>query len=293
MPTQAGDMPAAAPAPQASTAPVQYDSNPFIATLSALAKVITVNPFSALLIVLTFVGVVVGLFIIVGILGAVLGKAGVLAPILIVLIYLFAVPTLTGALASLYLHSAEDKKLGTFELIQLGISKMFPLLGLIILTGLVVGLGFLLFIIPGLIFAAWFSLSVYAMMDENLGPIAAMKRSKSLVKGHVWEIFGSMFSTSLLGSSGLLAPAVASSGLGARYTQLTALKASGQPSPKVHWTNYALPLLGIVFIVGYFALVSLSVLSGVQQVQRKSLQVQSQVQQQQDLFNSNNNIPSQ
>ncbi len=60
-------------------------------------------------------------------------------------------------------------------------------------TGLLAGLaifgGFILFIIPGIIFALWFSQSCYIVINENLSNTAALKRSKAYIKGRMWEVF--------------------------------------------------------------------------------------------------------
>src|SRR5262249_4398917 len=63
------------------------------------------------------------------------------------------------------------------------------LLGVSILTGLGVGLGFLLFIVPGVILFTRWSLSVPVVMLEGLSPRAAMRRSSELVRGRWWSVF--------------------------------------------------------------------------------------------------------
>ncbi len=62
----------------------------------------------------------------------------------------------------------------------IGVSILFPLL---VLVGLV------LLIIPGLFWAIRFSFSQIAMVDKNLGPVAAMKESYRITKGLFWKLF--------------------------------------------------------------------------------------------------------
>jgi uncharacterized membrane protein len=59
-----------------------------------------------------------------------------------------------------------------------------------ILVSLGVFVGLILFIIPGIILALRWSVALPACVVENLGPIAAMRRSADLTKGHRWQIFG-------------------------------------------------------------------------------------------------------
>ncbi|GAI05360.1 unnamed protein product [marine sediment metagenome] len=55
-----------------------------------------------------------------------------------------------------------------------------------LLTGLIVGLGFLLLIIPGIIFTIWFVFSTYTVICEDKKGFKALSRSKELVKGYWW-----------------------------------------------------------------------------------------------------------
>lgn len=74
------------------------------------------------------------------------------------------------------------------------------------LVSLATGLASLLFIIPGIIVAVKLSLTLPAVVCEGLGPIAAMRRSSRLVKGHGWSVFGVLcllFLTTLVASLAL------------------------------------------------------------------------------------------
>lgn len=55
-----------------------------------------------------------------------------------------------------------------------------------ILVGLITIGGFLLLIIPGIIFAVWFSFAVYFVVLQNKKTIEALKESKQLVTGYWW-----------------------------------------------------------------------------------------------------------
>ena len=48
--------------------------------------------------------------------------------------------------------------------------------------------GFILLIVPGIIFAVWFSFSIYGIAIEEHDPILALKDSKNLVFGRWWAV---------------------------------------------------------------------------------------------------------
>lgn len=53
-----------------------------------------------------------------------------------------------------------------------------------------VGLGLVVFIIPGIIVLCRLAFVPYLVMDQDLGPIAAVEKSWKITKGHAWNIFG-------------------------------------------------------------------------------------------------------
>jgi hypothetical protein len=65
-----------------------------------------------------------------------------------------------------------------------------PYLGASILVLLAVMAGFILLIIPGIIVGLGLSLTGYLVIDKGLGPVAAIKESWRLTKGHKWQILG-------------------------------------------------------------------------------------------------------
>jgi len=63
------------------------------------------------------------------------------------------------------------------------------LLGVSLLTGIGVGVGLFLLVVPGLILFTRWSLAVPAVMLEGRSPRNAMRRSAELVRGHGWQVF--------------------------------------------------------------------------------------------------------
>jgi len=52
------------------------------------------------------------------------------------------------------------------------------------------GIGFVLLIVPGIIFACRLSFVSYLVMDKGLDPVAAIEKSWFMTRGHGWRIFG-------------------------------------------------------------------------------------------------------
>jgi hypothetical protein len=65
-------------------------------------------------------------------------------------------------------------------------SRLGGLIGLALLIALVVGVGFILLIIPGIIFLVFLAVAVPAFIVERLGVTGSMSRSWGLVRGQWW-----------------------------------------------------------------------------------------------------------
>ncbi|MFA6919072.1 MAG: hypothetical protein WC244_03100 [Patescibacteria group bacterium] len=81
-----------------------------------------------------------------------------------------------------------DSEMTVKEALKKSVSLFWKYLGWAILFGIIVMVGFLLFIVPGIIISIMFSLSALVLVLEGAGPIGALKRSKELVKGFWWTI---------------------------------------------------------------------------------------------------------
>ncbi|MDO9464930.1 MAG: hypothetical protein Q7J67_06500 [bacterium] len=74
------------------------------------------------------------------------------------------------------------------ESYKAGLEKIFPYAWVSILVFLSTFGGFLLLIIPGIIFFIWFGFAPYVCIIEEIGSTGALKRSKQLVKGNWWYV---------------------------------------------------------------------------------------------------------
>jgi hypothetical protein len=59
-----------------------------------------------------------------------------------------------------------------------------------IMVGVVVLLGLVALVIPGIIFAVWFGFAYFILIFEGKKGVEAMKASKAYVKGRWWPVFG-------------------------------------------------------------------------------------------------------
>jgi hypothetical protein len=76
------------------------------------------------------------------------------------------------------------------ECLSRGLSLILPVIGVALLTGLLVGIGTVLFIIPGIIVAVMLWVAIPVAVVERPGVIDSLKRSADLTKGYRWTIFG-------------------------------------------------------------------------------------------------------
>jgi uncharacterized membrane protein len=73
-----------------------------------------------------------------------------------------------------------------------------------ILVGVIVGIGFALLIIPGIIFACRLAFVSYLVMDEKLEAIEAVKKSWEMTRGFSWTIFGMGFMSFFIAIAGVI-----------------------------------------------------------------------------------------
>lgn len=76
------------------------------------------------------------------------------------------------------------------ELISAAMPAIGALIVFSILSGIAIGIGFILLIIPGLILLTIWSVGAPAIVAEGRGPLEAFGRSWELVKGQTWTVFG-------------------------------------------------------------------------------------------------------
>ncbi|EKE14382.1 MAG: hypothetical protein ACD_12C00540G0002 [uncultured bacterium] len=108
------------------------------------------------------------------------------------ILYLWGMATII-----MFLGNAE-KNLSIKEYLFLGFPKTWETFWLQILLGIIIGIGTILLIIPGIIFAIWYNFSYFTCLLENRGVIKSLGESKKLVKGYGFSVFLRLFVLGLI-----------------------------------------------------------------------------------------------
>jgi hypothetical protein len=95
-----------------------------------------------------------------------------------------------GALTRATVADSEGHHATFGECISAGLRVILPLIGVAILVGLGVMLGFILLIVPGVILLLMWSVAAPAVVVERDGVFQALGRSRELTRGARWKILG-------------------------------------------------------------------------------------------------------
>ncbi len=94
-------------------------------------------------------------------------------------------------------YAAEDKKRSFSECLSLSWKSFGSGLVLSFCLGFILIIGYILFIIPGIILSVCLYFALPVLLYEKVGILEAMKRSMALVKGYWWSILGRVLLLSL------------------------------------------------------------------------------------------------
>jgi hypothetical protein len=140
--------------------------------------------------------VYVGIAILSAILVGLLGWFGALVAAALRLIGVFWVQgALTRAVQDIRDGRADLSVGETFKSVQ---DKIGPIAGASILAVLGIAIGLLLLIVPGLFLITIWSLIVPAIVLENVGALDSFGRSRAIVRGNEWNVFGVVVLTFLV-----------------------------------------------------------------------------------------------
>jgi hypothetical protein len=132
-----------------------------------------------------------GGFLSIGLLSSKFAAGGIgLLILLAILFFVVAfISQVWGQTALLYAIKDSQEGIGVGEAYRRGWHKIFSYLWVSLLVGFITLGGFLLLIIPGIIFAVWFSLAVFVLIAEDLKGMNALLKSKEYVKGKWGGVF--------------------------------------------------------------------------------------------------------
>lgn len=101
-----------------------------------------------------------------------------------------------GVVAAVVVDGREGRRRSLREV--LAHLPVLRLLGADLLLGLLVVIGLLLLVLPGLAALAWFALVAPVIEVERTGIRAAFRRSRALVRGHFWFVFAIVVPVALI-----------------------------------------------------------------------------------------------
>jgi uncharacterized membrane protein len=124
--------------------------------------------------------------------------------VLFAVYWLLVLPVITFGGDWLYLRFMRDERANIGDIFQ-GFKKGYLNIVLANLcVAAIVGIGFILLIVPGIIFACRLAFVRYLVMDKGLDPVAAIEKSWFMTRGHGWRIFGMYVLTFVMFICGLV-----------------------------------------------------------------------------------------
>jgi hypothetical protein len=133
------------------------------------------------------------LFLVVAIVDGILARNLALFPIVMAISVIAATlyQGMVVGLVSDVQDGRRDSSVG--DLVRATGPVVLPLIGAGLLAGLGIGVGFILLVVPGLILLTIWAVIAPVIVVERSGAIDAFGRSRELVRGNGWQVFGVIF----------------------------------------------------------------------------------------------------
>lgn len=97
-----------------------------------------------------------------------------------------------GALSRLLLDSYTGHRTTWRRSLAYSAERLGPLIWLALISGLLIGIGFVLIVVPGVYLLVAWIVSVPVLMFEGTGSIEALRRSRELISDHWWTAFAAL-----------------------------------------------------------------------------------------------------
>ncbi|MDP9136408.1 MAG: hypothetical protein M3N56_16460 [Actinomycetota bacterium] len=139
-----------------------------------------------------------GLFLIVAVINGIAAGSLILLPIGLA-VSIIAGTLYTGMVVTLVSDvqdGTRDYSVG--DLVNSAKHVILPLIGAGLLAGIGIGIGFLLFVIPGLFLMTIWAVIAPVIVLERVGVLQAFGRSRELVRGDGWRVFGVIVSVVII-----------------------------------------------------------------------------------------------
>ena len=121
-----------------------------------------------------------------------------LVPLMVLLFLIIFISQIWGQTALLYAVKDSQEKIGIKESYEKGGHKLSSYVWVAILAGVITFGGFVLLIVPGLIFSVWFSMALFVLIAEDLTGMDALLKSKEYVRGKWGGVFWRTFFIGIL-----------------------------------------------------------------------------------------------
>jgi hypothetical protein len=119
------------------------------------------------------------------------GRGGLIVSLFALLASIFGFALLQGGLVeivrALHVDGDDDPSIG--EVLGRASEKLAKLVCVSLLAGVGITLGFLFFIVPGIVLATWWAVAVPVAMNEEGNARDALRRSREIVRGHGWTVW--------------------------------------------------------------------------------------------------------
>jgi len=106
------------------------------------------------------------------------------------LVYILLWTITQGALVRATVAYSEGRKASIGESVMAGLRVAIWLFLLAVMTAVAFVIGMILLIVPAVILYVMWSVAAPALVEERLGPIEALGRSRYLTRGTRWKVFG-------------------------------------------------------------------------------------------------------
>jgi hypothetical protein len=133
------------------------------------------------------------IYVVAAVIASVLALAGVIGALLGSIVDLFAVFLLQAALVKAVQDVRDgraDMSIG--ETVSAASPYLWPVAAASILAGIAITIGLFLVIVPGLWLITIWAVIVPVIVIEQSGALASFGRSRQLVRGHGWHVFGTL-----------------------------------------------------------------------------------------------------
>jgi hypothetical protein len=137
-------------------------------------------------------GVAVVVYLLAALITGILASTGSIAAVLVGLAVTLITTFVYDAMVVELVSDVQDGRLDqTVGGMVRSVTPVLPtLLIASLLGGLGIALGFVLLIVPGLVLLTWWALTAPVVIVERAAAVAALGRSRELVRGSGWQVFG-------------------------------------------------------------------------------------------------------